>query len=71
MKSLATKNINTDDKMTIADLNDFMENSDKCKIKRTFVTEIANTIIENLKHEEQRQLDLEKIKFESVNMNQN
>lgn len=48
--------------MTIADLNDNIENRYIYKIRLTFLKKKKNTVIEKRKYDGQRQIDLEKQK---------
>lgn len=48
-------NLNIKDKRAVADLNKSIENSHIYENKSDFVIQIANTIIENRKNEEQKQ----------------
>lgn len=76
-RPIATEiNITINDKITIANLNYSIKNSDIYINKPAFVAEIAITIIEKHKHVEKRQTDLwkiqiylEKIKLERLKMN--
>lgn len=64
MRLISTEiNINNNDKITIANLNYFIENSKIYKNKLHFAIQIANTIIENREHEEINQFDLEEKKL--------
>lgn len=55
--------INNNNKITISNLNDFIENIEIYKNKLHFETQIANIIIENREHEEIKQFDLEEKKL--------
>lgn len=54
------------DKMTVVDLNNLILNSALYKTDPNQVITIGNTIIEERKKDEQRQLDVEKIRLERV-----
>lgn len=59
---------NVTDKMTVIELLDVIKNNERYKKDPDTVTEVANSIVEDRKSEEQKQLEFEKIKLERTKM---